>query len=388
MSAVVPAPPPTPSVLARLGLVLPGLGHLLTGDPVIGLGMIALDGLLAWSAVHGFPRAPELLFGPGGRILLHPVIALASWPIVAVLLWRTALRRAFPAPLREEDRASNGRIFARALARHRTGMLGLFGVLLMIGFTVFAPLVAPFDPIAVWVGPKAAAPSALYWMGTDEAGRDVFSRVLYGARISLGIGFLAVSISATMGTLVGALAGFTGGGVVDRVLMFVVDVMLSFPRLVLLLGIVALFRPTDASGIFLIVTILGFTAWMGIARIVRSEILSLKERDFVHAARALGASPARILFVHLVPNALAPVIVFSSLLVGGTMLAEAGLSFLGLGVQPPIASWGVMVSDGRDPLRSAPWIAVFPGLAIMVTVLSFNLLGDGLRDALDPKLRH
>ena len=157
----------------------------------------------------------------------------------------------------------------------------------------------------------------------------------------------------------------------------------------LLLTIVGLFRDwvQGAKSIFLIVAVLGFTAWMSIARIVRSEVLSLKQREFIQAATALGLSPARILFRHLIPNALAPVIVYCSLAIGGTMLAEAGLSFLGLGVAPPISTWGVMVNEGRDPLRSAPWISIFPGLAIMVSVLSFNLLGDGLRDALDPKLR-
>jgi peptide/nickel transport system permease protein len=169
--------------------------------------------------------------------------------------------------------------------------------------------------------------------------------------------------------------------------MFLVDALLSLPRLVLLLTIVGLFRTTGSTGLFVIVVVLGLTSWMGISRIVRSEVLSLREREFVQAARALGMSSPRILLRHLVPNAMGPVIVFCSLAIGSTMLAEASLSFLGLGVPPPIATWGVMISDGRDQLRSAAWVSVIPGLAIMWGVLCFNLLGDGLRDALDPKLR-
>jgi peptide/nickel transport system permease protein len=376
--------PPPPAT--RAGLVLPGLGHLLVGDWTVGVGLLAIDVLLIWSAIAGFPRIGTLLFGPGGALMIHPVVALASWPIVATLVWRVAMRRAYPRPMSEEEEHSNGQLFLRTFRRHRTGMLGMFGVLFMLVMTLLTPLIAPYDPVAVAVGPNLAPPSAVHLMGTDEFGRDVFSRLLYGSRISLAIGFVAVGIAASVGTLLGSIAGYVGGAV-DRLIMFFVDVMLSYPRLILLLAIVGLFRPSGVKGIFLLVTILGFTAWMGIARIVRSEILSLKQRDFVQAAVALGLSSPRILFVHLIPNALAPVIVYCSLAVGGTMLAEAGLSFLGLGVPPPIATWGVMVNDGRDPLRAAPWISTFPGIAIMISVLSFNLLGDGLRDALDPKLR-
>lgn len=376
------APPAT-----RAGLALPGLGHLLVGEWTTGVGLLALTAVWATAAVTGFPRLGEVVFaGPGGSVLVHPVLALASWAAQGILVWRAAVRRAFPPALTDAERNSNRELFLRALSRHRTGMMGLFGVLFLVSVTLLTPLLAPHDPLAVNVGPTTVPPGLDHLMGTDEFGRDVFSRLLYGGRISLSIGFVAVGIAATLGTTLGATAAFAGG-VVDRAIMFVTEALMSLPRLVLLLTIVGLFRVSGTSGIFLIVVVLGFTAWMGIARIVRAEVLSLKQREFIQAAHALGLSSTRIVFRHLVPNAMAPVIVFCSLAIGGTMLAEAGLSFLGLGVSPPTSTWGVMVNDGRDPLRTAPWIALFPGLAIMFAVLSFNLLGDGLRDALDPKLR-
>ena len=251
---------------------------------------------------------------------------------------------------------------------------------------IVAPFIAPFDPDAIDVGPSLAAPHWAHLMGTDEFGRDLFSRVMYGARISLSIGFIAVAISATLGTLIGSIAGYFGGKV-DGGLMWVVDLLLSLPRLVLLLANVGFFRSAGAQSIFLIVVILGLTGWMGVSRIVRSQILSLKEQDFVQACRALGLPNWRIILVHLVPNALAPVIVHASLAIGATILVEAALSFLGLGVPPPTSTWGAIVNDGREYMRSGAWITVFPGLMIVAAVMSFNLLGDGLRDALDPKLR-
>ncbi|MEQ1502637.1 MAG: ABC transporter permease [Myxococcota bacterium] len=386
MTAIVRTRDFTAPPITRAGLGLPGLGHLLVGEWIVGIGLLVLDAVLVASGWLGFPRIGSLLIDEYGGLSLHAVVALATWVGLAGGLWWTAFRRAYPRPLSEEEYNANTQVILRTLRRHRTGMMGLFGVLFLITITLVTPMIAPFDPIAVSVGEKLTPPCREFLMGTDEFGRDVFSRLLYGGRISLAIGFVAVVIAATLGTTLGATAAFVGGWV-DRLIMFLVDVLLSLPRLVLLLTIVGMFRVTGTKGIFLIVVILGTTAWMAIARIVRSEVLSLKEREFVQAARALGMSQLRILFVHLVPNSLAPVIVFCSLAIGGTMLAEAGLSFLGLGVPPPTSTWGVMVNDGREPLRTAPWIAVFPGLAIMTAVLSFNLLGDGLRDALDPKLR-
>jgi peptide/nickel transport system permease protein len=387
LTAIVRTRTHTAPPLARAGLVLPGLGHLLVGEPIPGIGLLLMLMLLFKAATSGFPRMGTLLFDPqSGSLQPHSVVALISWFVLAVGLWWVALRRAYPRVLSDEEYNSNRQIFLRTFSRHRTGMMGLFGASLLVAATLLTPLIAPFDPLKTYVGTELTAPSWGYPMGTDNVGRDVFSRLLFGGRISMSIGFVSVFIAATLGTTLGATAAFLGG-LVDRTIMFVTDALISLPRLVLLITIVGLFRVKGPWAIYLMVVVLGFTAWMSIARIVRSEVLSLKQRDFVQSARALGYSSPRILFVHLIPNAMAPVIVYCSLAIGGTMLAEAALSFLGLGVPPPIPTWGVMVNDGRETLRSAPWTSLFPGMAITMAVLSFNLLGDGLRDALDPKLR-
>jgi peptide/nickel transport system permease protein len=249
---------------------------------------------------------------------------------------------------------------------------------------LLAPLITPHDPYEAYelTTMRLQGLSAAHPLGTDHLARDVLSRILYGARISLTIGFVAVGISVTIGTMVGAVAGFLGG-TVDNVIMRFVDMVISFPRLVLLIAIVALFE----SSIALVIIVLGLTLWPSTARIVRGEVLGLREREFVQAARALGYSKRRIILRHLVPNALPPVIVAATLGIGNTIVLEAGLSFLSLGVQPPTPSWGTMVADGRDELLNAWWLSTFPGLAIVFTVLAFNLVGDGLRDALDPRLR-
>lgn len=395
MTAIVRRGPAGSPPLARLGLVLPGLGHLFTGRIVPGVGLLSQMALLLWAAAAGLPRLSDVVFsGPVGSAAPHGVISVLSWLGIATIAWWTAYRHAFPRELGDEEFNSNRAIFLRQFGRHRTGLLGLFGVWFLLSITLLTPLIAPWDPDVIDVAPKLLGPGwhvvdglpQLHLMGTDQYGRDLFSRVLYGGRISLSIGFIAVTIAATIGVSIGAIAGYFGTWV-DRILMWFVDLLLSLPSLVLLLAIVGLFRVSGVSSIFLIVTVLGLTGWMSVSRIVRSQVLSLKEQEFIQAARALGMSSGRIVFRHLIPNALAPVIVYCSLAIGGTMLAEAGLSFLGLGVSPPTSTWGTLVNDGREPLRIAPWIATFPGLCIVVAVMSFNLLGDGLRDALDPKLR-
>ncbi|MEN0067564.1 MAG: ABC transporter permease [Myxococcota bacterium] len=383
MTAIVKTREFTAPPRTRVGMVVPGLGHFLMGEWIVGGGLLALDALWLLAAVRGLPRIGSMF---SGQEWLHPVIALVSFVGLTAGLGWAGYRRAYPRALTEVEYNSNHQIFLRTLGRHRTGMMGLFGVLFLVMMTLMTPMLAPFPPDITDVGAPNLAPDAVYWFGTDKFGRDVFSRLLYGGRISLSIGLVAVFLAASLGTSLGATAGFLGGWP-DRFIMFITDLLLSMPRLVLLLTIVGLYRLPGVWGIFLIVVILGLTAWMAIARLVRGEVLSLRQREFIQAAQALGYSQTRLLFGHLIPNALAPVIVFCSLAMGATMLAEAGLSFLGLGVPEPTSTWGTMVSDGRDYLRHSPWVSIFPGLAIMMAVLSFNLLGDGLRDATDPKLR-
>ncbi|MEO0604760.1 MAG: hypothetical protein AAF211_25230, partial [Myxococcota bacterium] len=239
----------------RAGMVVPGLGHLLVGEWIIGGGLLALDALWLLAAVRGLPRLGTIF---GGQELLHPLLALLSFVGLTVALGWAGYRRAYPRVLTEEQYNSNGQIFLRTLGRHRTGMLGLFGVIFLVGMTLLTPMIAPFDPDQVDVGAPNLAPGGAFWFGTDLYGRDVFSRLLYGGRISLSIGLVAVGIAAFLGTSLGAIAGYLGG-LVDRVITFVTDGLLSMPRLVLLLTIVGLFRVQGAAGIFLIVAILGLT---------------------------------------------------------------------------------------------------------------------------------
>jgi peptide/nickel transport system permease protein len=231
-------------------------------------------------------------------------------------------------------------------------------------------------------GNNKIAVTRTFILGTDQYGRDILSRVIYGSKISLSIGFLVVLISVTLGTVIGVTSGYFGGWI-DALMMRIVDILIAFPALFLILIIIATF----GNSIYLIVITLSFTGWMGVARIVRSQVLSLKEQEFILAAKSLGLSSMRIIFRHLAPNTLTPVIIAATLRIGSIILTEAGLSFLGLGVQPPTPSWGNIINEGRDSLLNYWWISTFPGIAILTTVVCFNLIGDGVRDALDPRMR-
>ena len=268
------------------------------------------------------------------------------------------------------------------VVRNRRGFLGGIVVAVMLAAGLLAPAVAPYSYSTQSLLQRLKPPTAAHWLGTDGFGRDILTRVIWGARVSLEIGFLATGLAIVVGTAVGGAAGYFGGAV-DTGIMRIADVFMSVPALFLILVVVALF----GASLLNTAVVVGLVTWAPVARIVRGECLTLRARDFVEAARALGASHGRILGRHVLINAVPAIIVQGTLLLGQTILIESGLSYLGLGVQPPTPSWGNMVVEGRQFLASAWWVSTFPGLAIFATVLGFNLFGDGLRDALDPALR-
>ncbi len=266
------------------------------------------------------------------------------------------------------------------MRRHPLAMIGFIIIASILLLALIAPWIAPYDPDAINVKAILLAPSHMHLMGTDGLGRDVFSRMLYGSRISLLVGFVAVGIATIIGIILGAIAGFYRGWV-DTLIMRIVDIMLSIPTFFLILAVIAFLTPS----IWNIMIVIGLTSWMGVTRLVRAEFLSLRQREFVLAAQALGAKDRRLIFTHLLPNSLTPIIVSSILGIASAVLVESGLSFLGLGVQAPQASWGNILTDGKEYIQFAWWLSLFPGLAILITVLGYNLLGDGLRDAYNPR---
>ncbi len=286
--------------------------------------------------------------------------------------------------LQRAERVSAGlwRDAARRLSRDRAAVAGLVVVAVLVVVALLAPAIVPYDPIDQSFRIKLQAPSAEHLLGTDEFGRDVFSRILVGTRVALGVGIIPVAVALVIGVTLGLIAGYFGGSV-DQVVMRVIDVLLAFPWLLLAIGIMAILGP-GIQNVVIAVAIVYIPAF---ARIVRGSVLSIKEKEYVEAARAMGQPTSRILIRHVLANAWAPIIVLSTLSIGQAIIYAAGLSFIGLGTQPPDADWGVMLTSGREYLRDAPWLGFFPGLAILITVLAFNLFGDGLRDALDPRLR-
>lgn len=268
------------------------------------------------------------------------------------------------------------------LVKNPLAVAGLLIVGLLCLVAPFAPWLAPYNPQAIDTWHILEPPSKAHLLGTDPLGRDCLSRLIYGARISLLVGIVAVGIATVIGTILGALAGFYGKWI-DGLIMRFVDIILCFPTIFLIMAVIAFLEPSILN----IMAVIGLTSWMGVARLVRAEFLSLRQRDFVLAARISGASDARIVFSHILPNAVAPILVATTLGVGGAILTESALSFLGIGVQPPTPSWGNMLTEGKDNLEIAWWLSMFPGLAILVTVLGYNLLGEGLRDAMDPRIR-
>ncbi|GJM43307.1 MAG: hypothetical protein DHS20C21_01490 [Gemmatimonadota bacterium] len=389
---------------------VPGLGHALHGRR--GRAVLFAVAWLAFVAV--LVGGMEGVAGAFSQPTLEQIHAGAERPgfdrklAVAFLVFMIL---AFPAAsfldcrrLRREQATddpsagvSQWKLVYRRFLRNRVALVGLGTVLVLYCVAILAPLLAPHNPdrqVDI-VKTRYLAPGSTFLaeeegvqtrmnftLGTDKFGRDVLSRMIYGSRISLSIGFVAVGIAVTLGTLLGAIAGYFGGRA-DWLIMRLVDVLYAFPRIFLVLTLIAIYSPQ----IWLIIAVIGLTAWMGVARLVRAQILSLKEQEFVEATHALGIPDLRVILRHVLPNTLSPVIVAASLMIGDVILTEATLSFLGLGVQPPTASWGNIINQGRDNLLGAWWIATFPGLAIVLTVVSYNLVGDGLRDALDPRLK-
>ncbi|MBM3699412.1 MAG: ABC transporter permease [Actinobacteria bacterium] len=261
-------------------------------------------------------------------------------------------------------------------------MVGLSIVLLLVIIAIFAPLIAPFDPISRVKEDSLLGPGRTYWFGTDLLGRDILSRVIYGSRVSLEVGIIAVGISVIIGLLMGALSGYFGGAS-DAIIMRVADIFFAFPYILGAIAIMTVLGP----GIINIFIAIGLLGWASFARIFRGSILSIKNKEYIEAARALGASNYRIITKHIFPNSFAPIIVYATMNVGTAIIVEAALSFLGIGVQPPTPAWGKMLSESLDYIDIAPWMMIFPGLVILITVLGFVLLGDGLRDAFDPKMK-
>ena len=373
---------------------IPGVGHWKLGHrhrglllPTLFFCFMALSvwrwGVIVDSLRHTLRKVSgeQLVYTIHHFDFLFASLSALLMPIVLILYSVLSSRRLERKGI-EEGQWS---IIRSQFKKNRLAVYGTVIILFLYLVAILAPLLSPYDPTEQGnrVLERLLEPSTEHLLGTDRFARDVFSRIVYGSRISLLVGFMAVAISVTIGTVYGAIAGYAGKWV-DSIMMRFVDMMLAFPTLILIITVIAVFRK---QSIWMIIAVIGVLSWPGVARLVRAEFLLLKELDFFHAALALGAGPPRLIFRHLLPNALTPVIVSSTLRVGTTILVEASLSYLGLGVQPPTASWGNIVYDTKGNIFTEWWMPLSAGLAITITVIAYNLFGDGLRDALDPRLR-
>lgn len=361
--------------------IFPGVNHLQDARLKSGFRLLALSTLL-WSI--SFLKWQNIM-----ECLYSDSISLWSASILFFLLCISVWTFSFIYALKPESKKidnynskGNMQYAIKRFSANKLATISAYSIFILFIIAFLAPILAPYDPhiIKDIINTRYLSPSINHLFGTDALGRDLFSRALYGARISLSIGVLSVLISMSIGTIYGAIAGFFGG-IIDNVLMRFVDVIMAFPVFFLMLMLVGVF---DAS-ITMLILILGFTSWPGTARYIRGEILSLRERGFIESSRAIGLPAHLIIWRHLIPNALSPVLISAALMVGGMITAEAGLSFLGIGIRPPTPSWGNMISAGQDAVFTGWWIAFFPGLLLTITILAFNLLADGLRDALDTK---
>lgn len=376
-----------PDPALRPFAVFPGLAHLLLGRKKRGFHLLSFTLFLAvvvalrWDAFLGGFSSPALDEWIATRFILAALAGCILFSILDVHRLTGDSKDADEAAAIARGK-SPMRVAIRRFSENKLAVAALYVIVFFYLVAVLTPLLAPYDPAAIEnpTETQYLGPSLLHLFGTDVFGRDLFSRAVYGARVSLSVGLLAVIVAVSFGTVFGSLAGYFGGAL-DNVLMRIVDVILAIPTFFLLLTLVGVFE----ANLIALVLILGFTSWTGTARFIRGEILSLKERDFIEAARAIGLPHRLIILRHLIPNAIAPVMVSAALMVGGMIGAEAGLSFLGIGIRPPTPSWGNMMAGGQDALLTYWWIALFPGLLLSSTILAFNLLADGLRDALDPK---
>ena len=266
------------------------------------------------------------------------------------------------------------------LLKNKFALTGLIVITLLIVVALFAPVISPYTPSEQNVFERLQSPSLNHIFGTDDLGRDVFTRMVFGARISLAVGFISVFIILVIGTFLGIISGYYGGKT-DYIIMRFTDIVLCFPTFFLIILVIAFIEPN----IYNVMIVIGVTSWPGLARLVRAEVLSLKEREFILVSKMMAISNVKIFFVHILPNIISPLMVYSSLAIGGAILTESALSFLGLGVQPPMPSWGQILTSGKDYIYMAWWLSLFPGIAILITVLAFNLVGEAIRDIFDPK---